>query len=128
MAVSAAPIPLPSRPNAPTMRKMLSAEHFEALSALYPKALAAIAERLDVANDMTAARVVIEAVASKGRLIAFGDVSPAGITRLMAAGIISPAEASAALAVVRDARAIEEMDALAARIERLENAISLVDR
>lgn len=126
MAVS--PIPLPSRPNAPTMRKMLGAEHFEALSALYPKALAAIAERLEVANDMTAAKVVIEAVASKGRLIQFGDVSPDGITRLMAAGIISPAEASAALGVVRDARAIEQLDALAARIERLENALSLVDR
>jgi len=124
MALS--PVPLPSRPNAPTMRKMLNAEHFEALSALYPKALAAIAERLDVANDMTAARVVIEAVASKGRLITFGDVSPAGITRLMAAGLISPAEASAALAVVRDARAIEQIDALAQRISALENALAMV--
>lgn len=123
--MTAAPIPFPTPLS---LKATVQAENWQAINALYPAALAALKERLEVSNDITAAKLIVEACLPKGRAVALGDISPAGIERALAAGRISPAEASAMASAVKACREVQEIDALAQRIAALENALAMVRR
>lgn len=123
MAVAPIPFPVPV-----THKQAVQAENWAAINALYPAALTALRERLETANDITAAKLIVEACLPKGRAVALGDISPAGIERALAAGRISPAEASAMASAVKACREIVELDALAQRIAALESALAMVRR
>jgi len=126
MAIVELPPPVRRGPKGTALGRMLDAENFAALAALYPAALAALSERLTVAKDVSAAREVLRAVLPSGRLVDFdGDVTPAGILRALSTGKISALEASQVAAAVKATREVEALDALAERVERIERALRL---
>jgi len=120
------PVPLPTVPRLPTPTVMARDEHSAAVATLFPKALEVLRERLMVANDWGAARLVIEACLPKGRPVAIGaDCSPETVEQAMATGAISPAEASTIAAAMKALREVKDLDVLTIRVQNLERALRL---
>ena len=118
--------PHPTVTKLPTPTVLARNEHQAAVASLFPKALEILRERLEVAGDWGAARLVLEAVLPKGRPVAIGaDCSPETVERAMANGTISPAEAAAIAAAMKSLREVREMDVLTLRVQNLERALHL---
>lgn len=118
-----APIPFPVVHRTP--KQAAQAENWSALNALYPAALAALADRIDTCADMAAIKLIIELCTPKQRAVALDDISPAGIREAIRTGKLSPNEAAAVAAAVKACTDLEAIEALSDRITQLERALAL---
>lgn len=94
--------------------------------ALYPAALEALKERIEVANDMAAIKLIVELCAPRQRAVALADISPSGIREAIRTGKLSPAEGASVAAAVKACADLEALEQLADRIAALEQALGAV--
>jgi len=125
-----APIPFPSvksrtpSPLRPDLVGAVQRENADVIQALFPEAMRVLAERMATVQCITSAKLIVEAcLPARGRLIPGIDTSPAGIERALADGRITATEARDMAQAVAACRSIEQIEALAARIEALEAAL-----
>lgn len=75
------------------------------------------------AGNMDAVRFVLERIVGRSRMIELEGGSPADITNALVSGGISTEEAKAIATVVEKLRRVEDLDALAARLEEIEKLL-----
>lgn len=125
-----APIPFPTvQPFKQEYVGAVQREHASQVQALFPYAMAVLRERMETANCVTSAKLIIEAVLpGKGRLVNIGGTTPGHIEAALGAGKITPAEAREMAQAVAACRSIDQLEALMLEVAELRSAIDAMHR
>ncbi|WP_423212327.1 hypothetical protein [Paracoccus yeei] len=103
-------------------RNKFAASTMQQIKDLTPVAMISLAAQVSAGN-MEAVKFVLERVVGRQRTIELEDGTPAAVTEALVGGEINTEEAKAIATVVEKLRRIEDMDALAERLHKLEQLL-----
>lgn len=103
-------------------RRKLSQATLHEIVGMKGEAIEGLRQRL-AANDMEAIRFVLERIVGRNRMIELDGDQPRDITAALIEGEISTEEAKAIATVIEKLRRVEDMDALAERLDRVEKLL-----
>jgi len=103
-------------------RRKLSQATLHEIVGMKDDAVEGLRQRI-AANDMDAIKFVLERIVGRNRMITLDGDQPRDVTNALIEGEISTEEAKAIATVIEKMRCIEDMDALAERLDRVEKLL-----